>query len=93
MRVTFASLDGLRMCLKIGLQNVAKIARNNDIFGAIDERNYDAVQAPGARIASFAASFRRFAPEAVLPDPSISGANVLARQYYCRFNSILTGAL
>ncbi len=52
------------MCLKIGLQNVAKIARNNDIFGAIDERKYDAVQAPGTGIASFALLFRRFSPEA-----------------------------
>ncbi len=52
------------MCLKIGLQNVAKIARNNDIFGAIDERKSDAVQAPGTRIASFALLFRRFSPEA-----------------------------
>ncbi|PJI45323.1 MAG: diguanylate cyclase [Rhizobium sp.] len=64
MRVTFASLDGLRMCLKIGLQNVAKIARNNDIFRAIDERKYDAVQAPARRIASFAPFFRNFSPEA-----------------------------
>jgi hypothetical protein len=74
MRVTFAGRDELRMCLKIGLQNVAKIARNNDIFGAIDERNLDTVQAPAGRQ-------RKLRP--IFPE-------TLARGGHCRVHPSLT---
>jgi hypothetical protein len=44
MRVALAVFEGVNLCVKIGLRNVAKIARNNDIFREIDERKCGDVQ-------------------------------------------------
>ncbi|MBC7313274.1 MAG: hypothetical protein H5U11_12335 [Rhizobium sp.] len=52
------------MSVKIGLQNVAKIARNSDFFGAIDERKNAAVQAGETDIAGFTPLLVRVSPAA-----------------------------
>ncbi|GEO84150.1 hypothetical protein GCM10007920_44800 [Ciceribacter naphthalenivorans] len=82
MRVTFASIDGVRKVFKLGLRNVAKIARNNDIFGAIDDRKCGEVQARVARIEDYKRLLRiRPIWQTLLTSP-VYRENLLARQYY-----------